>query len=338
VRRQHARSSAPQDIGSRRIRRIDRREREHRLWPDSCLGGMEPRKHAASIRGRASAKSNNPGTSTMRYLVRYLAGLLACCVLAACGNAGNGPGEEAQNGAPPVGLANQSPLIFKDGRMVIWGVGVRAVPPVVPGSLLSASLFESSAPDLVSVESDGSVKSHRTGTAQLRSKNGSVLQVVVHTLVGLALEPATVNLTSGGEATLLATVAGEKIPASDVEWLTDAPDVASVDRGRIVGGRSGTATISIRAGTALATARVKVSAPSNAQAIVLAGPSNPVQKGTVFQLYPRSLPPGPIHWTSSIPSVVAPLSGGIFQAVAVGHAEACISTQTARGCASIVVR
>jgi hypothetical protein len=264
------------------------------------------------------------------------------CALIACGvdNSGTSTAKaDGASGARSLEARGQNVLIFKGDKLVIWGEGTRAVPPVAPGSTLDRSLFKSMAPDVVSVEADASVVAHHAGTTQLRSSSGSAIEVVVHSTVGFLLSPAALQVGTGATAQLTVYTADGKLAPDDVEWMTDAPTVASVDRGRVTAGQSGSATITVRAGAQVASTLVTVSERAGSlRPIAVLGPSGPVSRGSVFQVYPHDQLAGAVQWTSSAPSILKPLSGGIFQATGLGRAAACVRSTTARGCVAVVIR
>ena len=266
----------------------------------------------------------------------FIAPALICLSVAGCG--GDGTQGKVAAGSPPPGLGDREVVVFKGERLVIWAGGIPMFPPTVPGSSLSGALIKSSAPDVLSVRPDGTIAGLKSGTAELTSRNGSALHVVVRSNAGLNLTPAQPSLAPGGVTTLAAASAEGAIDAADVEWMTDAPEVASVVRGRVTAIGGGEAKILARAGTSVATATITVTKQEKSDAILVIGPSAPVRHGTVFQVFPRSQPAGAVQWTTSSPSIIKPLAGGIFQAMAAGRAEACIRSATAHGCAAVVVR
>ena len=130
--------------------------------------------------------------------------------------------------------------------------------------------WESSNPDVATVDQNGNVKAVASGTATITVKtvDGSHTDTcavtVTQPVTGVTLDKGTLSLFTGESETLNATVAPGDATNKNVTWSSDKPEVATVDaNGKITAKGEGEATITVRTadGSYTATCTVKVTDP-----------------------------------------------------------------------------
>lgn len=182
---------------------------------------------------------------TSRYYIRTPAALIAAG-LTACGGLSQSPTEPQKAGPVAGEAAVDKPFVgFRQASLTIDRLEVPVAPPVTPGSGPSPATLASGAPDVVSIQADGSLVAHRNGRATIRAlQGGGTLTVDVFAVAGLRAEPPTLRVGTG-MAALPVLKAGEAvIPADSASWYSNAPDVAMVEDGRIrAGPAKGIATL-----------------------------------------------------------------------------------------------
>jgi len=134
------------------------------------------------------------------------------------------------------------------------------------GSSPSPLLLASDAPEVATIEADGSLLAHRNGKATIRTLDGrgGELRVEVRAVSTFAVVPPRLVLRPGGtgQFRLVAGGSGEAIPPEAALWASDAPGVAVVIAGAVeAGDRVGTANVVVSYGGQSARAVVSVERP-----------------------------------------------------------------------------
>ena len=124
----------------------------------------------------------------------------------------------------------------------------------------SSATWESSAPDIVSVDANGNIIALKEGTAiiTVTTKNGkykitiSVNGVVTNpdetvvNVTGVSLNKTVLKLTEGESSKLIATINPSNATNKNVTWKSNNPNIASVDtNGNVKALKAGTATITV---------------------------------------------------------------------------------------------
>ncbi len=171
--------------------------------------------------------------------------------------------------------------------------------------------------------------------------NRSTLSRSLLVLSALALgacrsAPASLSLVASedrplhahGETLMIQAIAldakGEPVENPTLRWVSSAPEVASVENGKVVARRSGRATIAAAAGKARASVDVQVSIPSvvdirvDGADFLLAGNSISISAVVKNELG-KALLDVPPRWTTSNPDV-ARVEGGRLMGVSPGLA------------------
>lgn len=122
--------------------------------------------------------------------------------------------------------------------------------------------YSSSDPEVATVTAEGLVTGVKPGKAVIRatSVNGvkGECEVTVADETWVYLSNSEMTLVVGEEKTLTATVTPENAPDKTVTWTSSAPDVASVDGGKVKGLAEGTAIITASANGKSAECKVTV--------------------------------------------------------------------------------
>ena len=165
-------------------------------------------------------------------------GTLLALALTACGGSAPSSSESRKVGPVAGEAAVDKPFVgFWQTSLTIDRLKTPVGPPVTPGSSPSPATLASDAPDVVTIQADGSLVAHRNGQATIRAQSGGgTLAVAVVAATELRAEPPSLR-TGPGTAALPALKSGETpIPAGAVSWYSNAPDVAMVEDGRIRAG------------------------------------------------------------------------------------------------------
>jgi hypothetical protein len=112
--------------------------------------------------------------------------------------------------------------VFRERELVLHSLELPVQPAVTVGSSIGPDLVSSSAPDVVSVDSAGSLVGHRNGSVVVRSKNGSALLVRVQAGDKLRVEPAELTLAPGERSRVTVMLGNETVAPEGVSWqMTD---------------------------------------------------------------------------------------------------------------------
>lgn len=215
-----------------------------------------------------------------------------------------------------------------------------------------AITWSSSAPNVATVDNDGTVTAIATGTARITatSEGQSGAATVTVTPVPVAtldLSPATLSLIEGETSQLTARVRdaqGNMLSGRLITYISGAPGVATVDAtGIVTAVGPGSALIIATSEGARATTTVTVVAASVANVAVSPGTGN-LQQGEMLQLTAavtdtRGLPMAgkTVTWTSSNAAVATVSANGVVRAVAPGNATITATSDGVAGSASIAV-
>jgi len=167
-----------------------------------------------------------------------------------------------------------------------------------------------------------------TGNAQITAKYKVTTPATVPA-TGITLNNTTLNLTTGGNATLTAAVAPDNATYQTVFWASSNPAVASVDNsGKVTAISGGTATITASTVEKSATCTVTVTA-------VVTGVSVDVSALNVFEgdsvkltaaVAPTTAPNKQTRWSSSAPAVATVTNDGMVTGVSAGTANITVTT------------
>ncbi len=154
---------------------------------------------------------------------------------------------------------DDSPLVLQPGRSADLATDI------LPGNLLTACAFSSSAPDVVSVSPAGRLLAIKAGTASIQvSLGGQVLlnrQIQVEIpLLGLSAKRTALTIPVGAEAPAFASLFPASATTAAINFSSSDPAVASIEAdGTIKGNASGSAVLKVQADNHELTCTIQVS-------------------------------------------------------------------------------
>ena len=174
------------------------------------------------------------------------------------------------------------------------------------------------------------IKEYVKSDGQKLGENISVEKTVNFTtpLTGIALNESSFELVKGKEKQLtvskVPTYATGEIDGSKVQWKSDTTDIATVENGKVVAKKEGTATITATYGEYSATSKVTVK-EIHIEKISLSKEALTINKGSTESLTctidPKNTTDDKIvTWSSSKPSVVSVDENGQIKALSKGEA------------------
>lgn len=180
---------------------------------------------------------------------------------------------------------------------------------------------------------DGKVTAVKEGTATITAKAGDkeatcavkVAKKVIN-VESITLSKTTLSLKKGESETLTATVTPDNATDKTVTWSTSNAEVATVENGKVTAVKSGTATITAKAGEESASCAVTVTTP--VQSVTLDQTSVTLEEGKTLKITatinPADADDKDITWSTSN-AAVASVENGVITAVAEGTATIAAS-------------
>lgn len=201
--------------------------------------------------------------------------------------------------------------------------------------------WESSNPDIVTVEQDGTVRAVSAGEATIKvaAQDGSGQYAECKVTVSAPTKPVTnvslnkteLELAVGDTEKLTAKVEPSDATNQKVTWESNATNVATVDNsGKVTAVSEGTAAITAKAGEQTATCTVTVTKADVAVESVTLNPTTlTLEKGSTGTLTatvaPQNATNNTVTWSSSNPEV-ATVANGTVTAVSAGTATITVTT------------
>ena len=208
---------------------------------------------------------------------------------------------------------------------------------VSPANATNKSVtWKSSNTSVATVDSNGKVTAVKDGSATITvtTVDGSKTATCAVTvnpisITSIALDKASLSMTKGGTATLVATITPSNATYQTVTWTSSSTSVATVDsNGKVTAVGGGSATITATAGGKSATCAVAVTVPVtgvslNKTSLSLAKGSTQTLTATIT---PSDATNKNVTWTSSNTSVATVDASGKVTAVASGNATITVKT------------
>ncbi len=236
-------------------------------------------------------------------------------------------GEKSANCAvtvttPVTGIyLNQSSLTLTKGQ------NVTLIASVQPSDATDSNVtWVSSNKNVATVDQNGNVVAKAGGSATITAACGGVSAecsiTVVVPVTSITLNKTIISLSKGETFTLTAAVNPTDATDNTVMWGTTDASVASVSDGIITAIKSGSATITARAGGITATCSVSVTTPVTS--LVLDRTTISLEEGQTTTLsatvYPNDADDKTVTWSSSSTSIATVDNNGIVTAVREGSA------------------
>ncbi len=206
-------------------------------------------------------------------------------------------------------------------------------------------------PDVAIVNNVGKVTGLAVGTATITvttedgGKTATCAVTVYDTTIsvtGVTLDEETLTINKGESATLTATVLPADASNKSVTWISDKPDIATVDDvGKVTALSAGTATITVTTvdGNFTATCLVTVRIPVTG--LTLDKETLTIKKGESATLTATVLPADAtnksVTWVSDKPKIAKVDNTGKITALAVGKATITVTTKEGNFTATCVV-
>ena len=200
---------------------------------------------------------------------------------------------------------------------------------VQPNDASDKSVEWSSSDESVAMVENGTVTAVKEGSATIMARAGDktaeckvTVSKKVIIVTSVELNKSTLELKKGESEILSATVTPDDATDKTITWSTSEASVASVDQnGKVTALKSGTATITAKAGEKTALCSVKVTTPI--ESISLDRTSVSLEEGQTTTLIatitPNDADVKTVEWSSSNASV-ASVANGVVTAVAEGEA------------------
>ena len=209
--------------------------------------------------------------------------------------------------------------------------------------------WTSDKPEIAAVEG-GKVTAVNEGTAIITAKAGDKTAncTVTVTKADVAVESVTLDKTSldlktGDNTTLTATVNPESATNKDVTWISDKPEIAAVEGGTVTAKAEGTATITVTTidGGKIATCKVTV-IPKTVQVsgIQVQGSASVYVGGSTkltATVTPTNATNQKVTWSSNNESVATVGTDGTVTAVSAGTATITVTTEDGQKTAACTV-
>lgn len=201
---------------------------------------------------------------------------------------------------------------------------------------------------VVSVSSDGTVTAVGPGTAAVTattndgSFTSSCTVTVKNPAQHISLDKTSLKLLEGESGKLTATVYPLNSTQKVLTWVSDAPEVASVDgEGNVTARKAGTATVTVKVAENV-TAVCKVTVISRVTGISLSETTVELKPGETRQLTATVLPQNAsnaeVTWYSDKENIATVSQSGLVTAVAPGEATVHVVTSDGGKMASCLVK
>lgn len=201
---------------------------------------------------------------------------------------------------------------------------------------------------VVSVSSDGTVTAVGPGTAAVTAttNDGSFTSSCTVTVKSpaqhISLDKTSLKLLEGESGKLTATVYPLNSTQKVLTWVSDAPEVASVDgEGNVTARKAGTATVTVKVAENV-TAVCKVTVISRVTGISLSEATVELKPGETRQLTATVLPQNAsnaeVTWYSDKENIATVSQSGLVTAVAPGEATVHVVTSDGGKMASCLVK
>lgn len=209
-------------------------------------------------------------------------------------------------------------------------------------------VWESADTKVVSVASDGTVTAIGPGTTTVKAttNDGSFTSNCVVSVKSpaqhVSLDKTSLKLLEGESGKLTATVYPLNSTQKTLTWVSDHPDVASVDNeGNVTARKAGTATVTVKVAENV-TAVCKVTVISRVTGISLSETTVELKPGETHQLTATVLPQNAsnaeVTWYSDKESVAKVSQSGLVSAVSTGEATIHVVTSDGGKMASCLVK
>lgn len=229
-----------------------------------------------------------------------------------------------------------------DLKLIVGNSGkiiAKTIPEAVSDKIVK---WESSNPEIVSIDNNGNVTANAKGTATITvtSEKGKTFTTQVRSFIevtSLELSKTSLRIEKGKTSTITIKALPADVDTSEITWSSSNPSVASVENGIITGKVEGTTTItakSLNDVTATASVEIYEIKPESIKLSKTKLTLNVGQKSTISAtVYPSNASDKKVSWTTSNYSV-ANVENGVITAKGIGTAT--ITARTSNGKSEII--
>ncbi len=240
-----------------------------------------------------------------------------------------------QAGVPIVDVT--SVTLDKTTLALVEGEEATLTATVAPDNATDKTVTWSTSDASIATVADGKVTAVKEGQATITAKAGDKSATCTVTVTkaevpvkDITVEPTSLEMVEGDEATITATVTPADATNPTVSWSSSDESVATVDGGKVTAVKEGTATITAKAGDKSATCAVTVAKKVIAvTGITLDKPTLSLTEGQEAQLTATVTPDNAtdktVTWSSDKTSVATVDSNG--KVTAKGGGEATITAK-----------
>ena len=274
----------------------------------------------------------------MKHYSIILGVLVASCVLFACAQ------KEEE-------IPVSSVTISQPTAEIIVGETVKLSAIISPSNATDKEvIWASSRQSVAIIDKSGLVTAIAEGTSNITAtaggKTGTSLVIVSKRVVevsSIELNKTALSLVEGEEFTLEATVKPDDATDKTVSWSSSAPEIASVDAGKVTAIAEGETTITATAGEKSATCKVVVSKKVIAvESIELNKTELPLKEGESEKLFavikPDDATDKSVAWSSSNTNVATVDQSGKVTAVKEGSASITAKAGDKQATCSVTVK
>ena len=227
----------------------------------------------------------------------------------------------------------ESIKLDKESLNLVEGAKATLTATVTPDNATDKTVTWTSSDEAIATVANGEVTAVKEGTASITAKAGDkeatcavkVAKKVIN-VEAITLSKTTLNLKKGESETLTATVTPDNATDKTVTWSISNAEVATVENGKVTAVKSGTATITAKAGEKTATCAVTVTTP--VESVALDQTSVTLEEGKTLKITatitPTDADDKDITWSTSN-AAVASVENGVITAVAEGSATIAAS-------------
>ena len=230
-------------------------------------------------------------------------------------------------------IAVTSVTLDKTSLELVEGDETSLTATVTPDNATDKTVTWTTSDAAIATVNDGKVTAVKEGNATITAKAGDkeatcsvkVAEKVIE-VESITLSKTTLNLKKGESETLTATVSPDNATDKTITWSTSNAEVATVENGKVTAVKSGTATITAKAGEKTATCAVTVTTP--VESVALDQTSVTLEEGKTLKITatitPTDADDKDITWSTSN-AAVASVENGVITAVAEGSATIAAS-------------
>ena len=222
----------------------------------------------------------------------------------------------------------ESIKLDKESLEMVEGDKATLTATVTPDNATDKAVTWTSSDEAIATVANGEVTAVKEGTATITAKAGdkeATCEVKVAKKVieveSVTLSKTTLSLKRGETETLIAAVTPDNATDKTVAWSTSNAEVATVENGKVTALKSGTATITAKAGEISASCAVTVSTP--VESVILDQTSVSLEEGQtvtlVASINPSDADEQTITWATNN-AAAATVANGVVTAVAEGTA------------------